>query len=613
MAVNEPFWASITVEAQSGGVMVSLPPGSPFELLRQGGTSSFSFSFGGGSQRSQQTIRWQLRALRPGRQTLGPLVVNIGGQQYRAGTAIIDVVSGGGSSSLPPSTLSGTKISPGQHQPPTPQQHPSKRPSKGLSIPEQIEATDLDGAVFDNEMFLRTVVEPKEAVVGQQVVMNVYLYRRIRIDEWTVSREPTTEGFWVEDLGRTQQEARQFVDQTMYVVHQVKRTALFPLREGTLTIGAPRIEARTGFSFFSRRASTVVREGVPVQLIVRSLPEKGRPESFEAENIGRFEIKARVDRRTSKIGEPVTLTVVVSGRGNLRKVKIPPLEEIEGARVYEPRVNDAVAAQGGQLVGERRWEYLILPQKEGNLELPCVELGFFDPDAKQYKTIRSETVSVAVSGRAAPGSNEGIQEAGDLPEIEEESQRREMDPLHLIHRHAALTNGMTSMYWSWWFIALLIVAPAGFIALLVVQRVRLHRFATRDVVRSRRAAQVARKTLDEIAEGDVEDAMSRVMKAFNEFFVDRMGRSVTGLTMEELRIFVIERGASEELASKVVALIERCEHARFAGAGGAERDVDRGSNKGKESEEGKQVALEARALVEELERLPATAGEGGER
>lgn len=608
MAVNEPFWASITIAAQNSGVMVSLPPGSPFELLRQGGTSSFSFSFGGSSQRSQQTIRWQLRALSAGRHTLGPLVVNIGGQQYRAGTAVIDVVSGGGSSSLPPSTLSGSKVSPGQIKQATPQ----KQPSKGQSIPEQVAAADLDGAVFDNEMFLRTMVEPREAVVGQQIIMTVYLYRRIRIDEWTLSREPTTEGFWVEDLGRQQQESRQFVDQTMYVVHHVKRTALFPLREGTLTIGAPQVEARTGFSFFSRRASTVVRDGVPVQVVVRALPEKGRPESFEAENIGRFEITARVDKRSSKVGEPVTLKVVVSGRGNLRKVKIPPLGEIEGARVYEPRVNDAVAAQGGELVGERRWEYLILPQKEGSLELPSVELGFFDPSEKQYKTIRSKSVIVEVSGRAAAGSADVVQGVDDLPEIEGESRRPDMDSLHLIHREAALTSGTTPMYWSWWFIVLLVIAPAGFVVVVVVQRVRHHKAATRDVVRSRRAAQVARKALDEIAEGDVEDAMSRVMKVFNEFFVDRIGRSLSGLTMEELRLFVIERGASEELAGKVVSLIERSEHARFAGAGGDASDVGEGSRDRKGRDEGKQVALEAKALVEELERLSAIKVEKGE-
>jgi len=594
VAVGEPFWVSITVEGMAAGIMVSLPPGSPFELLHQGGMSSFSFSFGGSSQRSQQTFRWQVRALRPGRQTLGPLVVTIGGQQYRAGTADFDVLAG---SAQPPPTTQPPVAQPGTPAPAQPQQNPQQNQG-AQSIPEQIEASDLSGAIYDNEMFLRTVVEPAEAYVGQQVVMTVYLYRRIRLDQYTMSREPSTEGFWVEDIGRQEGELRQFVGQTMFVVNELKRSALFPLREGSLTIGAPRIEGRTGFSLFSRRANAVVRDGVPVEVKVLPLPTKGRPDAFEPGNVGRFTIQGALDKRSTKVGEPVTLTVTVSGEGNLRKVKITPFSELDGARVYEPRVNDAVTSQAGRLVGERRWEVLILPQKEGTLEIPPVELHYFDPVAKEYRSRQTEALKVDVTGRAASADAVGDDEPVDG---QTETSHPSIGPLHLIRRHAALTSGATAVYDSWWFLALLIAVPIGFVALIVVQRVRTYRDATRDVIRSRRAAQVARRALEEASkdgEEGGESGLSRVMKAVNEFFAHRFGRSVAGMTMDELRTFLLESGAEEALADRAVDLVDQCERARFAG------EVGGGEGAAK-------IAKEAIELIGELDRLSNGASGGG--
>jgi hypothetical protein len=166
------------------------------------------------------------------------------------------------------------------------------------------------------------------------------------------------------------------------------------------------------------------------------------------------------------------------------------------------------------------------------------------------------------------------------------------------------------MYWSWWFIALLLIAPVGFLALVVVQRIRHHRFATRDVVRSRRAATVAYRALDALETDDSDgEVMSRVTKVLNEFFLDRMGRSVTGLTMEELRSFVMDRGASEKLAGRLVALVETCDHARFAGSSaghGGEKGESTGRRRGAEEQ---RIKKEAKELIEELDQLPATAVE----
>lgn len=607
--VGEPFWASVTVTTQSGGAMVSLPPGSPFELVARGGTSSsfqLSFGFGQGTQIQQETVRWQLRATQPGRQTLGPLVVDVGGRQYRAGTATIDVLTGGGYAVPGPGTppqQPGTPQLP-QFSPPTlfPQPQPQPVVPGGQPLPEQVAPAELDGAVYDPELFLRTVVEPREAVVGQQVIMSLYLYRRVRIGNARLSREASHDGFWSESLEPVDQAQQQFVGQTRFIVEEIQRTALFPLREGSLTIGAPQLEAQTAVSFFSSRSGSIVRDGVPVEVTVRRVPEKGRPASFFDENIGRFQIAAAVDRPTSKVGEAVKLTLSVTGEGNLRKVKIPPVAELEGARVFEARVNDAVASQGGKLVGQRSWEVLILPQKEGELVIPPIELSYYDPAAKAFRTAKSEAVTVAVAGKVASAGGGGPVEALDDDEGAATSEDVELGALHLIRRTSALETGSAPCYSQWWFFLVLLAAPAGFIALVVAQRLRRHRLASRDLLRARRAAQTARAALAE-AERCGEEGLRAVARAVNGFLLDRFGAVASGMTMDELERFLVEQGAAADLAQRVVDLVERCERARFAGGGAG-------------AGEGAELARTATELVSELDRVsarPARGGDGGER
>lgn len=596
VAAGDTFWVNITVTSETGVTSVGLPQGSPFEVVNRGGTSSsfqMSTSFGGGMQVTrQESFRWQLRALRAGNHTIGPLVVNLGGQQYQVGSAEMRVIEAP-PGSTPPST--GAGMSPGTGIP-----SPTDIGRTPSGLQGQIEPSEITGATFDNELFLRTVLEPSEAYVGQQVVMTVYLYTTVQLANVNVTREPSTDGFWSEDLlGPTRRLSfeTQFVGQQQFRVAVLRRVALFPLREGTLTVGAPQLEATTAFrSIFSPRAGTLVRQGVPVQLRAIPLPEQGQPDDFNRGNVGRLGVSARVDRRQTKVGEPVTLTVTVRGQGHLKNVKIAPLSEVDGARVYEPRVDDAVVNQGDRLIGERRWEYLVLPQKAGQLEIPTVTFDYFDPTTEQYMAKHTKAITIEVgegSGRTNGGTPGAVRDLDSATEGSGDPVAEELASLHSIRRRAELTEEFAPAYGSWWFWLLMIATPAAFLTLVVVQRVRHHREATAGEIRARRASKVARKALLEVGSLEGDAGISRVMSAVNEFFLDRFEKSATGQTKGELKGFLLERGASKELAERMAKLMESCEMARFGGGSG---------------ERATELAEEAIILINELDGLK----EGGE-
>jgi hypothetical protein len=461
-------------------------------------------------------------------------------------------------------------------------------------LPGQLAVEELDGAVFDGEMFVRSVVEPATAYVGQQVVLTVYLYTTLRLSDVSVTREASTDGFWSEDLlgpSRRLEFEDQFVGNQHFRAAVLRRVALFPLRTGTVTIGAPRVEGRTAFrSLFSARSNSVVREGVPLQVRVRALPEKGRPGDWAAGNVGQYDIEAALDRDQVKVGEPVTVTVTVRGRGLVRNVKLRGLEEIEGTRMYEPRVNDAMVNEGGQLGGQRRWEYLLLPQRAGELKVPAVTLAYFDPLVEGYREKRTDELALMVTGQG--GETPTV--AGSPAGTARGEAAGEVTPLHSIRRSAALARGSTSIVERWWFLLLLALAPGLWLAVVVGQTVGSRRRAAAPQLEARRAGPVARRRLRSVAQTG-QGGAGEVARAVNEFFAKRFGRGLSGMTMEEMRIFVGECGGSADVAQQVVALHEKCERSRFSGGGEEQAGVQA-------------VAQEALELVRVLEGLQGPGG-----
>jgi tetratricopeptide (TPR) repeat protein len=480
---------------------------------------------------------------------------------------------------------------------PPQQPPPSPPPQPGTSgLPGQIDPAELTGATYDPELFLRTVVTPAEPYVGQQVSTTIYIYTTLQLSNVNVTREASTDGFWAEDLTGPMRRIEfedQFVGQSRFRVAILRRMALFPLREGALTIGPAQLEAVPAFrSIFSPRAGTVERQGVPFEVRVRPLPEKGRPADFQPSNVGRYTITSSVDRNEVKAGEPVTLTITVSGEGRISSVKLPPFPRIEGTRSYEPTVDDAVTTDGGVLGGRRTWEVLILPQKTGDLEIPAVELSAFDPVAERYETGRTQPIKIRVTSAALPDGSAGEPDAdgtGAGPD--------DLAPLRSIRRQSELSTTTERLYARPWFLAALAVAPLGFLALAVIEGLRRRRYAARDVLRSRRAAHVALRLLRRVPGAPASEGLVLVARALHGFCADRFGEPVSGLTRGELEAFLVERGVAAELSGRVSGLLELCEQARYGG--------------GAREEMATELAGDAVELVRELDKMTVEARPNG--
>ncbi|HMP75774.1 MAG TPA: BatD family protein [Kiritimatiellia bacterium] len=134
--------------------------------------------------------------------------------------------------------------------------------------------------------------------------------------------------------------------------------------------------------FFNRvetRAHTV--DTKPLALRVLDLPAEGRPSSF-AGAVGRFSFDVTAAPLDTRVGEPITLTLRIQGRGNLDAVGAPAIALPDSFRSYDARL-----IEQNPNTGLKVFEKVLIPRSTANTEIPALSFSYFDPERERYETI----------------------------------------------------------------------------------------------------------------------------------------------------------------------------------------------------------------------------------
>jgi hypothetical protein len=94
--------------------------------------------------------------------------------------------------------------------------------------------------------------------------------------------------------------------------------------------------------------------------------------------VGDLNILSEIDTSNVRVDAPFSLKVIVKGKGNLNLLSPPKFPESRKLNFYPPesKVNSTIS--GGNLVGERIFNYLITPKVSGIIEIPEIKWAYFD-------------------------------------------------------------------------------------------------------------------------------------------------------------------------------------------------------------------------------------------
>ncbi len=434
------------------------------------------------------------------------------------------------------------------------------------------EAGDASG-VSSTDLFITATPSKTSVLDGEPLVVEYRIWTRVNVNAYTITSLPEPEGFWVEELdsGELNQTEQRERNGEPYVTALVRRVALVPSGAGQRTIDPLAVEAQVRVrrqsndpfdrlfpgSLLAQREPVAVLSN-PVTITVRPLPS-GRPEPFSGV-VGALALEATLDRDTVAANDAVTLTIQVSGTGNLRSVPDPVGPLPDDFEVFPPEVTTRTRRAGAGLAGTRTYEYVMIPRAPGNRTIPAITLGYYDTEAGGYRTASTGDIGLVVTGTGT----EGLTARGGRGGVTE--LRRDIRFIRM--GDGDLRAADRGLLWGpafWMFLLLPLVTVAGALGLSRHQgRLEL------DVAyaRGRRAGRVAKKRLTEarsLAVGDDTRAFyAEVARALRGLVADRLNLAEAGLQTAELSAVLGSRGVRDETAAELIECLEYCDRQRFA-------------------------------------------------
>jgi hypothetical protein len=161
-------------------------------------------------------------------------------------------------------------------------------------------------------------------------------------------------------------------------------------------------------------------------LVVRDVPRRGRPESF-AGAIGRgFSLDVSANRSVLQVGDPIELTLVLRGDGNLEGAGLPSLGA--GGGLAPDLFRTPTGPQGGVVKdGAKTFRVQVRVLDASVREIPPISYSFFDTDKKQFVTVASRPIALAVrAGEVVTAADvvSGAVKGTSPTDVQDPSQRR---------------------------------------------------------------------------------------------------------------------------------------------------------------------------------------------
>ena len=564
ITLDEQTTLTITVSGNVSNIPQPYIPGlNGFTAYSSGRSQNVSII--NGQISSSVTFTYILVPNNTGDYALGPFNINYKGKTYSADPVNI-------------------KVLPRNSQPSAPSQQPKDQPSEPGRVDQNIQPQQ------GKELFIEAYVDKLRAYVNEQITLTFAVYQAVNLFSNPLYNPPSTTGFWTEDMP-PQKKYYKIIDGTRYLVTEIK-TALFATGAGEFTIGSAKLEAtvedvgqgasRAPFGAFDqdpfgmfRRGKPVVLTTEPMKIEILPLPEQNKPADFKGD-VGDFDISLNVDKNTVEENQPVSMKIKIKGKGNIKTVSSPVTPEIQSAKFYESGSSENISKDNYIVQGEKIFEKMIIPKKEGSITLGPVEYAYFDPVLKDY--VRKKIAPVIIN--VTKSTDSPAEKSVFAPEAnKEEIQLLKRDIGYIKTSHSGFRPKNAFLYKN---ITFLLINILSFFILIAMYLYELYRSRLRTDIgyaRSLRARNAASKRLKgamkTINKNMVKEFYTEIYKAVIEYIADKLNIPHPSITKDLLEYKLKEAGLSGDSIDKVKTLFDDCDMARFASARFTKIDMER--------------------------------------
>lgn len=528
VTLGESVALSLTFE---GGAPKATPPAPAIPGLRIAylGPSS-QFSFINGSVSSVVTHNFTVTPLKAGEFTIPAITADVDGTQLTSQPLKLSVLS------------------------------PNAPPPTAENAGEQLAFLKLS--------LPKTNIYLGEVLTGE---LQFYFRQGVQLSDQPRLTGIPADGFNVGKISPGQQRQVQ-IGNSLYTI--IAATVIFtPIKTGPLSIGPVTANVvvqvpsanrqRTPFGFFDmgeHKQIALATEEIKVQ--VQPLPVENVPADFSGA-VGNYSLALSAGPTNVATGDPITVKVQIWGRGALDALSLPEQGAWHDFKTYPPTAKVESGDPLG-LTGTKTFEQIVVPQSTDIKELPPFSFSFFDPDAKQYRTLTQPALKLTV--RPGGATVVPVVAAGKNSASENPPSAQDIVPIK--QRAGDLVVLRPPLVQRPWFVAAQTVPALAFLGAFIWRK-RTDALANNP--RRRRQRQVAETLraglaeLRQLAAGKKSDEFFAELVALLQAKVgERLDCPASAITEAVIDEKLRPRGVPDAALDELHELFQACNLARYA-------------------------------------------------
>lgn len=428
--------------------------------------------------------------------------------------------------------------------------------------------------IASKNIFLKVDLSKSEVYLGEGIIATYKLYYRdIGISGVKGQTLPPFDGFYQREIEvPNNRGVTENYKGRRYNVATLKQVTLIPQKTGEIEIAPMEIELVLQMptrqaDFFGRPLTKeyIYTSKTDTRVLkVKALPLEGRPKSFNGA-VGQYSFSSKLNKDEVEANQSISITLNLSGKGNLPLFDVPELTLPPTIEAYDPKYNERISVSNAGLKGSKSKEYLLIPRYAGAYKIAPVQFTYFDPNEKQYKTIESEAYTIKVTGGEPLPS--GAETSVPTP-TKEEVELLDRDIRFVKTGAPNLVRSNKDFFNTTKFYSFLVSSILLFIIFLGVQKQMQVRNSDKSAVKNRNAARLARKHLSDakkqLKTKNREAFYEALVKGLWGYLSDKLNIEMAKLNKDSASNVMQKRSVESNLIDETMALIDRCEFARFA-------------------------------------------------
>ena len=404
---------------------------------------------------------------------------------------------------------------------------------------------------------------------GIYVEYRLYVSQNISVRDFSYTDSPQYNGFWNQDIkirGLTTQNGTYNGEQYRYVVLQ--KALLIPTKSGKLTIDPIEMDIVIGVptgrgDFFGNPiVKNITKSFASAKKFIRSkeLPIEGKPESFNGA-VGDFNFIVSSSKNILKSNETATVSVKVTGNGNLKLFELPEIKTPSELEVFTPEQKEKINVTSRGIRGSVTKNYTIVPQFKGKYKIPSTEFSYFDLKEKKYVRLTSEDIFVDVlEGKELVTDSDMASNAKKDIVVTGANFR-------YIQTSSAFSLANESDFYTSKFYYLILILPLLFIPIGIVIAKR-NEARSNDVLgnKLRKADRLAKKYLSEAKKqlGTKEAFYVALEKALHNYLKAKLRIETSDISKEKITELLKRKSVNESTIRSFIEVFNSCDMARYS-------------------------------------------------